>query len=107
MKKVSFRIRREYFDKIVSGEKKEEIRSNTNFWRKRLFGAYVNPPLPPFKLPEVAVFVCGKEVHRRKITGISLEKPEEALGRPLSKQGRKDIRTKMAIVVKLGEAVQG
>ena len=106
MKKVSFRIRREYFDKIVSGEKKEEIRSNTPFWRRRLFGSYVNPPFPPFKKPEIAVFVCGKELHRRRIMGIEIAKPEEVLGRPLSKQGKKDITTRTAFVIKLGEVVE-
>lgn len=91
MRKVSFRIRKKYFDKIVSREKMEELRSNTEFWRKRLF--------PP---PDVAVFVCGKDVHRRYITEISIDSPEKVLGRPLSAQGRQDITTDSCIVIRLG-----
>lgn len=102
-KSVSFRIRRVYFDQIVAGTKKEELRSNTPFWRVRLFGSYINPPFPPFKQPEIAVFICGKDVHRRKIVGIETAKPEEVLRRPLSKQGKRDITTRMAFVIKLGE----
>ena len=92
---VSFRIRRQYFDKIVSGEKKAEIRSNTNFWRKRLFDPQ----------PDVAVFVCGKEVHRRYITNVFIEHPETYLKRPLSNQGSKDIYTDLSIITELGEAM--
>lgn len=94
MKKVSFRIRRQYFDKIVSGEKKEELRSYTEFWIKRLL------KLPH---PKIAVFVCGKDVHRRWITDIYIEKPEKILGRPLSPQGQQDIITEECIVIELGE----
>ena len=93
MKMVSFRIRRQYFDKIVSGEKKAEIRSNTDFWRKRLFDPQ----------PDVAVFVCGKYVHRRYITNVFVDYPESYLERPLSNQGLKDIYTISSIIIELGE----
>ena len=93
MKKVCFRIRRKYFDLIVKGEKKEELRKDSEFWRKRLLDGQ----------PEIAVFVCGKDVHKRKITGFSLGRPEDFLGRELSEQGKKDIPTEICIVTHLGE----
>lgn len=95
-KMASFRIRRIYYDQIVSGEKTEELRSNTPFWRQRL----LNPHLSS---PEVAVFVCGKNVHRRWITGIHIDEPERVLGRPLSSQGQRDISTDSVIVIELGK----
>ena len=95
-RKVSFRVRRKYFDQIVKGEKKEELRSKTPFWVKRLL----------FYGPEIAVFLCGKQVHRRRILKIYVDYPEKVLGRPLSQQGRADIQTEDCIVTELGEAIE-
>jgi hypothetical protein len=92
LKKVCFRIRRKYYDQIVKGEKKEELRKDTEFWRKRLLEYN----------PVIAVFVCGKDVHRRWITGFSEGKPETYLGRELSEQGKKDIPTEFCIATHLG-----
>lgn len=92
-KMVSFRIRRQYFDQIVAGTKTEEIRTDKLYWRKILLSN--NPP-------KVAVFVCGKEVHRRHITTIYLEDPEKVLGRPLSQQGQQDVLSNPAIIISLG-----
>ena len=94
-KRASFRIRRRYFDMIVSGEKTEEIRTLKPFWIKQLFTG--NPP-------QVAVFICGKDVHRRWITGIGIDDAVEVLGRQLSEQGQKDvIDPDHAIIIKLGD----
>jgi len=93
VKKVLFTVRRRYFNAIVADIKNEEIRSFTPRW-KWLLG------LDP---PEVAVFLCGRDVHRRHITKIYLEDPEKVLGRPLSEQGRKDISTPTTIIIELGE----
>ena len=98
-KMVSFRIRRVYYDQIISGDKTEELRSNTPFWRQRLLNPYLSSP-------EVAVFVCGRDVHRRWITGIRLDEPERVLGRPLSPQGQRDISTDSVIVIELGEVYE-
>jgi len=98
LKKISFRIRRTYFNRIVSGEKDVELRKNTPFWRKRLLCA--NPP-------SIAVFVCGKDVHRRWTTLITVGKPEEILGRGLSDQGKKDIQTETCIATYLGNIYTG
>ncbi|GAI95939.1 unnamed protein product [marine sediment metagenome] len=96
MRKASFRVRRVYFDKIVAGEKKEEIRSYTEFWFKRLISG---------GQPEVTVFLCGKDVHRRRIKSVYIEFPEKVLGRPLSLQGLQDLYTESCIIVELGEEV--
>lgn len=94
-KKASFRIRRKYYEMIEKGEKTEEIRTNKEFWRKQLLSG--NPP-------QIAVFVCGKDVHRRWITRIYVEDAEDALGRALSEQGKKDVLTPdNAIILELGE----
>ena len=61
IKKVSFRIRKQYYDAIVCGEKTEELRQLKQFWVDRLF---CDEP------PQEAVFVCGNHVHRRKIEAI-------------------------------------
>ena len=92
-KRVSFRIRRQYYDAIVRGDKKQELRKYSSFWKKRLL---CKDP------PEIAVFVCGKRVHRRFIKRICVAKPEVVLGRDLSPQGRRDIPTELCISVELG-----
>jgi len=94
-KSASFRIRRIYYDQIVAGTKREELRKDCDFWRRRL----INTDSPP----DTAVFVCGKDVHRREITGVRIDQPEKVLGRPLSEQGKRDIPTATCIVVELGD----
>lgn len=94
---ISFRIRRQYFDRMVNGTKKEEIRADTPFWSSRLFG-----PKPP----KIAVFVCGKQTHRRWIKRIYREEASIVLGREPSPQGKKDLRyapNEKSIIIELGE----
>lgn len=81
VKKVLFMVRREYYDAIVEGRKKEEIRNPANWqW---LLG---DDP------PQVAVFICGNSpTHRRWITRIYTEKPSKVLGRPVSYLGMLDL----------------
>jgi hypothetical protein len=97
MKKVSFRIRKRYYDMIVSGEKTEELRQLKSFWIDRLFCDHP---------PEIAVFVCGNRVHRRFIVAIYYCIAEEMLNRELSEQGKKDIQTESCICIELGEIVR-
>lgn len=92
MKKVSFRIRRQYYDLIVKGVKKEEIRTDKPYW------SWLLSDVPP----QVATFVCGKDVHRRHITRIYKEDPAKVLGRSLSEQGRQDVLSNPAIIIELG-----
>jgi hypothetical protein len=80
-KQVMLRVRREYFDAIVSGEKKEELRRDSKKW------AWLLRDDPP----DVARFVCGQDTHLRKIKSIYRGDAEEVLGRPPSAQGRKDL----------------
>jgi len=104
------RIRKPYFDAIVCGDKKEELKALSPYWIKRL--------LEPKIQPNVMKFICGKRVHSRKIIkkdknglAIYVDKPENILGRPISEEGlRKDLQLDehngYCIVVKLGEEVE-
>ena len=91
LKSVSLRVRKCYFDQIVKGDKKVELRKLIDWWSKRLHGA------------QIAVFVCGKRVHRRKILCVAFEDPEAILGRPLSEQGKKDVPGDRCFAIWLGE----
>ena len=93
---LSFRIRRMYYDQIVNGKKVVELRKDTKFWQKRIKEG---------DTPEIAVFVCGKDTHRRKITHITHEKPEDVLKHELSEQGKKDVSTEKCFAVWLGEVI--
>ena len=95
MKRVSFRIRRRYFDQIVEGSKTEEIRTDKPYWS----WLFTDPP-------QVATFICGKDIHRRYIKRIYREDPEKILGRFLSEQGKKDVTSNPAIIVELGEVYE-
>ena len=89
-KKAVFRIRKRYFDAIVSGDKRIEYRKDSDFWRKRLL-----------KMPQIAVFMCGKRVHRRRIKDIYLmETPSD-----FSNQGKLDVPTETCFAITLGEAI--
>lgn len=100
-KKVLFTVRRQYFTQIVSGVKTEEIRNNIKRWGWLLGKAP----------PQVAVFMCGRSVHRRWIKRIYREMPEVVLGRPPSPQGVEDLDLPSdkaedscpCIIVELGE----
>jgi len=94
IKRVSFRIRRIYYDQIVNGTKVVELRKFSDYWKRILLG---NHP------PKIAVFVCGKDVHRRWIKDITIGIPEQILGRELSEQGKKDIPTDKCIAIWLGD----
>jgi hypothetical protein len=114
MKSVVFRIRKQYFDAIITGEKTVEYRKNTPFWQKRLLGANAQEIEAtgltaihfPFKEePEesmVAVFICGKRVHRRKIVAIERMKTPEWF----SKQGKQDVSTETCFAIHLGEEIK-
>lgn len=101
MKSVSFRIRRQYFDDIVSGKKKVELRKLSSFWKNRLLRCHSDDR------PDVAVFVCGKDVHRREITFIGIGSAEHFLGRKPSEQGIKDIGDAVSVIaIGLGKEME-
>lgn len=88
-----FRIRKQYFDAIVSGEKTTEFRPTSPFWRKRIEGKGESL--------DTAVFICGKLIHRRKITLIQeVETPSW-----FSKQGQRDVDTPTAYAIHLGSEI--
>jgi len=88
-KQVALRVRREYFDAIKSHEKNVEYRKFSPFWQQRLANA------------TIAVFFCGKDVHRRRIIRV------EHIPTPLnfSEQGRKDVPTASCFAIFLGESL--
>lgn len=100
-KTIVFRIRKEYFDQIVSGEKTYELRALSDYWRTRL----IETDDPPKR----ALFLCGKRTHLRQILNRFIGYAEEILGRKVSKQGRKDLALDThkgrCIAVKLGEKI--
>ena len=77
MEGVIFIVKKHYFEEIKADGKTREIRTNTLYWRRLLLDGG----------PQVAVFICGREVHKRLITNIELGKPENALGRRLTLEG--------------------
>lgn len=102
-KTVVFRIRKEYFDQIVSGEKTYELRALSDYWRKRLLKAG--------KPPKRALFLCGKRTHLRRILHCFISRAAEIHGRNISEQGRKDLALDTheghCIAVKLGDVIKG
>lgn len=90
MTSLVFRIRKRYFDAILSGEKTTEFRKTSQFWRKRIEGKG--------ETLDTAVFLCGKRIHRRKITLIQeVETPTW-----FSEQGKKDVDTPTVFAIHLG-----
>jgi len=104
MKTVSLTVRRKYFDAIVAGTKKEEIRANIPRWQWLL----EDPP-------DQVVFLCGRDQHCRRVTRIYRAHPHIVLGRHVSEQGVKDLGllssspedSQLCIVIELGDEVIG
>jgi hypothetical protein len=115
--KLSFRIRKRYFDLIVKGEKTVEYRRDIEFWQIRIHHIFEKLLVPllypiantkiPFSFPltkednVLAVFICGKQIHRRIITKI------ERIPTPdyFSEQGQKDVNTPTCLGFHLGDVV--
>lgn len=87
--KLSFRIRKIYFDQIVAGTKTQEVRRTSHFWSIRANRAHDELE---HDRQVLAVFVCGAAVHRREVLHVEeLVNAEAALGRPPSEQGQADL----------------
>ena len=94
--KVLFMVRKPYFDAIVAGTKTEEIRRYTSRWWT--VSQHVG------ERGAIAVFMCGRDIHRRIILGTrSCISAEIYLGRALSKDGKKDVGNGPVIVFLLGD----
>jgi len=118
IKKVSYRVRRIYYDQFVEGTKKEELRALKQYW-VTILCPYVpedfamHPEVgaldfPSIKgQPEIAVIHTPKQPTLEfLIADIFVERPECVLGRELSEQGKKDIPTEYCIVTKMGARIK-
>lgn len=95
VKQIPIRIRRCYYDAIVEGEKTIEYRKNSDHWLKMLSE-------PHSGRQRVAVFVCGKRVHRRLITEVrQMRTPNN-----FSNQGKKDVPTPSCFAIHLGREIR-
>jgi len=93
MTSLVFRIRQRYFDAIVKGEKITEFRRASPFWRTRIVGKG--------ETLNIAVFICGKKIHRRQITLIQeVDTPDF-----FSDQGKKDVDTPTCFAIHLGKVI--
>jgi len=101
MKSIVFRVRKRYYDLIVEGDKTVEYRKDSRFWRKRLHLNRARARAHVYDYPEIAVFICGKRVHRRKITDIKRVRTPTTF----SEQGKKDVPTLFCFAIHLGEEV--
>jgi len=100
--RVSFRIRRVYFDAIVRGEKNVEVRRMSPYWT-RAVGRLRDDDMGRCG---VAVFVCGHDVHERWIEGVSVQaSARDALGREPSEQGRLDLGDGYVFAFELGASI--
>ena len=98
--RVLFPVRRQYFDQIVAGTKDREVRRLTKRWAT--VGKNVRENLL-VGVPPVAVFLCGRRVHRRLICGSEIHVDAvAALGRKPSEQGRADLGDGQVVAFYLG-----
>lgn len=102
--RISFRIRKIYFDQIVLGQKTVEVRRATKFWAVRMTRAATDLVRG---IPVQAVFLCGRQVHRRQITSIEYyDNPQLVLGRLPTPTGLKDIGSGKVIGFHLGAEIK-
>lgn len=100
---ISFRVRREYFDAIVSGKKDREVRKINAFWARRVVA--LERTLNNQE-KAVATFVCGKDVHRRRVYGFRVyDNAGAALGRAPSRQGLEDLGEGPVYAFLLGDVI--
>lgn len=95
MKKLVFRIRKEYFDAIVEGTKRIEYRKDSQFWGARIRGFDRIENSQEY----MAVFICGKRTHRREIVAIERIKTPDYF----SEQGNLDVDTPTCLAFHLGK----
>lgn len=101
---ILFTVRKPYFDAIVAGVKTSEVRRKTERWSTVLQHALVSRE---FGEPVVAVFQCGRQIHRRLVVDYRVaERAYLALGREPSPQGRQDVGDGPVIAFKLGRVVR-
>ena len=87
--KILFRVHREYYGPIASGEKNVELRRISPHWLRvaRRAGKALSAGEDVY-----GMFVCGKDQRLRRVARIAENvRAVEVLGRPLSPQGVKDL----------------
>ncbi len=97
--RVSLRVRRKHLDQIKQGSKLVELRRRSSFWFARLERLRLG------KSHGIAVFLCGRETHRRYITDVKVGYARQFLGRPPSDEGRRDIGDGLVYAIFLGEEI--
>lgn len=104
MPSLPFRVRRVYFDQIVSGIKTAEFRRLSDYWSHRV--QRIIDSGKSQRALWVAVFLCGRKVHRRRILKVSIHpNARAALGREPTSHGRLDLGDGMVVAFHLGEEV--
>jgi hypothetical protein len=102
VKCLVFRVRKKYFDDIVSGEKNIEYRKDSPFWQKRVWEGKANCWRDLRGLGWVGVFICGKRVHRRELTRVERRQTPGWF----SEQGKRDVDTPACLAFFLGKVVK-
>ena len=103
-KSLVFRVRKQYFERIVAGDKTIEYRRDSPFWRKRLEKIEKVPDREWLReewMPQnlIGVFICGKRVCRKRIIYIErIHTPES-----FSEQGKHDVDTPTCLAFHLGQ----
>lgn len=95
---LTFRVRRIYFDQIVMGRKRDEVRASKLFWdvRVRNIARRFSLPFPsgitfPFKTIQ-GLFLCGSSQIRYWLRGVEYHpSASSALGREPSESGKRDL----------------
>ena len=121
-KSLVFRIHKVYYDAIVKEDKKIEYRKDSSYWQKRIFGMSASQYCGVMGIEEskshfeltisskeiaerfgslIAVFICGKSVHRREIIMIQRIKTPDYF----SNQGKRDVDTPTCLAFHLGKIV--
>ena len=101
--KILFTVRKQYFEDIVRGVKTTEFRKANKRWIT--IGINAENDVHAKRLA-VGTFLCGRKVHKRHITGVTLfPNAQAALGREPSEQGKSDLGDGEVIGFHLGEIV--
>ena len=124
VKKVSFRVRRIYYEQFVAGTKHHELRALKAYWFKILWPCvptcYSEHPIvttaykdaKPEQVgwlgqPEIAVISCpGQPTLEYEIKSIVIDKPENILDDEHFEQCKNDVQTELCIVTKIGARIK-
>lgn len=124
VKKVSFRMRRIYYDEFVAGMKHHELRALKAYWVVRLRPyvptCFLGHPLVvatymgvrPDQIsgvgqPEIAVISCpGQPTLEYEIKSIWIDRPEKIIDKKHLEQCANDVQTELCIVTEMGARIR-